>query len=109
MAPPAAEKIALATSPATGSRFDWPLAYDGETVLRNRLEQFFERNSFSRHLAHRMASDTGTDYFEWIDHFILPQKDEAALRKAGFTEDASEAPPDELVLHYPNSSLPRVR
>ena len=54
--------------PAEGvERFDWPLANEAETFLRERVEAFLARNSFAQRLAERMREETATDFFEWVD------------------------------------------
>jgi hypothetical protein len=89
--------------------FDWPLAYDGETFLRQRLDSFLEHNSFARQLASRMHDETGTDFFEWVDHLVLSPDDETALVKAGFVHDPTAATArGEVMLEHPRATLPRV-
>jgi len=89
-------------------RFDWPLAFDAENFLREKVEVFLEQNSFARYLAVRMREETGTDFFEWIDHFILPQENEKPLLEFGFAREEVETPQDETVLGHPRATLPRV-
>ncbi len=90
-------------------RFDWPLAFAAEKFLRQRVAGFLERNRFGRELAGRMETETGTDFFEWIDHLVLAPEDEPALREAGFADDAgAETPAREAVLQHPRATLPRV-
>ena len=89
-------------------RFDWPLAFEAETYLRQRMDEFLARNSFARDLAARMRAETGTDFFEWIDHAILSADDEAALRRVGMVEDNVEIADGQTVLHHPRATLPRV-
>lgn len=89
--------------------FDWPLAYDGEKFIRTRLDEFLARNTFARQLAARMHDETGTDFFEWVDHIVLSPDDETALVKAGFVHDKkAETPHKEVVLEHPQATLPRV-
>ncbi len=91
-------------------QFDWPLAYDAEKFLTQRISAFLERNRFAHALADRMRRETGTDFFEWIDHLVLPTEDEPALRRAGFVRDeAIDAPNGETALHHPRATLPCVR
>lgn len=90
-------------------RFDWPLANGAEGFLRRRMSGFLERNSFARQLAARMRDETGTDFFEWIDHLILPPGEEQALRDAGFVHDPrAETPNGEAVYELARTTLPRV-
>src|SRR5579859_4242001 len=99
-------EIKNATDP---KRFDWPLAYEAEKFLRQRVETFLQANTFAHRLSHRMRDETGTDFFEWIDHLALSPEDEKPLRQAGFILDAAaETPNGELVLHHPRATLPRV-
>lgn len=89
--------------------FDWPLAYEGEKFIRGRLDEFLANNSFARELAARMRDETGTDFFEWVDHLVLSPDDETALVKAGFVHDKKvETPRGEVVLEHPYATLPRV-
>src|SRR6267142_2871392 len=89
--------------------FDWPLANEAETLLRSHLQTFLKRNSFARQLCDRMAAETGTDRFEWLDHLVLPAAEEASLRQAGFAEDEhAETPNGETVFEHPRATLPRV-
>lgn len=89
--------------------FDWPLAFEGERLVRQRLEAFLAQNSFARQLAARMQAETGTDFFEWVDHLIVSPDDETALVKAGFVADEKiTGPRGEVVLEHPRATLPRV-
>jgi hypothetical protein len=88
--------------------FDWPLAFEAENFLRRRIDEFFQLNPFAQRLAHRMRAETGTDFFEWIDHLVLPPKDEAPLRQFGFVTDAVPTPDGAAVLRHPRATLPRV-
>ena len=94
---------------STPKNFDWPLAYDGETLIRQRLDSFLTQNSFARELAAQMRDETGTDFFEWVDHLVLSPDDETALVKAGFVHDSrTETPRGEVLLEHPQATLPRV-
>jgi hypothetical protein len=89
-------------------RFDWPLAYDAENFLRQNAGSFLERNSFARRMAARMREETGTDFFEWIDHLVLPKENEKPLVGSGFVPDRAETAGGETVLVHPRATLPRV-
>src|ERR1051325_6109878 len=89
--------------------FDWPLAYEAEKLIRKRLDAFLTQNSFARQLSGRMRNETGTDFFEWVDHLVLSPDDETILVKAGFVRDAhAETPRGEVVLEHPRATLRRV-
>ncbi len=90
-------------------RFDWPLAREAEDLLRSRIEAFLERNEFAGRLAQRMRDETGTDFFEWVDHLALPPDDEPELRQAGFVrDDQRETSDGQAVYEHPRATLPRV-
>ncbi len=94
---------------AAPRQFDWPLANEAETLVRDYIKAFLERNGFARRLADRMRDETGTDFFEWIDHLIVPPSEEGALKQAGFAHDAkAETPNGEMVYEHPRATLPRV-
>jgi len=89
--------------------FDWPLAYEAEQLLRRRVEAFLDSSTLARRLAQRMREETGTDFFEWIDHLVLAPTEEPALRQAGFLRDARvETPDGERVYAHPRATLPRL-
>src|SRR5258707_6973963 len=98
------------TDAATGPQtFDWPLAHEAEDFLRQRTGEFLESNSFACDLAKRMRDETGTDFFEWIDHLVLAMDNEEGLRKVGFVRDErAETPKGEPVYEHPRATLPRV-
>ena len=89
--------------------FDWPLANGAEDFLRRRISQFLKRNAFARRLAGRMRDETGTDFFEWVDHLVLSPGEAGELCAAGFARDLRvETPNGEPVYEYPRATLPRV-
>jgi hypothetical protein len=69
-----------ATAGAAPASFDWPLAYEAERFLRQRMDSFLHRNRAARLLARRMRDETGNDFFEWMDHLALAEEDEKPLR-----------------------------
>ena len=89
-------------------QFDWPLAFPSETYLRQRIDDFLARNTFAQQLAERMRAETGTDFFEWVDHLTLPASEEKTLLDMGFEPDSAETAHGETVLHHPRATLPRV-
>src|SRR5882757_2610102 len=87
-------------SSSDSKTFDWPLAYEAEKFINQRVDAFLKLNGFARRLSERMRVETGTDFFEWIDHLVLSPEDEKPLRDAGFsTESGAETPDEETVLH----------
>ena len=71
------------TPTETEDQFNWPLCYEAENFLLERISAFLEQNSFARILSERMRGETGTIFIDWVDHLILPASDEAALRESG--------------------------
>lgn len=99
----------LAAAPeAHPKSFDWPLCYEAERLVAGQIEAFLARNSFARRLAERMRDETGTDFFEWVDHLVLAAGHVAALRAAGFVEERVDAPAGTTVLWHPQAMMPRV-
>ena len=95
--------------PAAPAAFDWPLCYAVEQLVGGYVEAFLLRNSFARRLAERMRDETGTDFFEWVDHLVLAPEHAEALRAAGFAEDeTAEAAAGTTVLWHPRAMMPRV-
>jgi hypothetical protein len=94
---------------AATPQFDWPLANGAEALLRRYITAFLAQNSFARNLADRMRDETGTDFFEWVDHIVLAPSEKNALLEAGFILDQNAETPDgEAVYENPRATLPRV-
>ncbi|MDQ2867115.1 MAG: hypothetical protein M3R59_01685 [Verrucomicrobiota bacterium] len=90
-------------------KFDWPLCYEAENFIIERIDAFTEQNSFARELSRRMRKETGTLLLDWVDHIVLPTSDEKILRDAGFTEDPLGENRGQLkALWHPEAMLPRV-
>jgi hypothetical protein len=95
-------------APRQSDEFDWPLAYDAETLLRRFIQRFLERNAFARRLSDQMRDRTGTDFYEWVDHFSLSPEHRDALLAAGLLCESVEAPPAVEVYYHPKAMMPRV-
>ena len=52
-------------------RFDWPLCYDAENYILDKIDSFLARNRFAASLSDRMLRETGTLFLDWIDHIVL--------------------------------------
>jgi hypothetical protein len=105
---PAGAIVEAPSPPNAPLLFDWPLAHDAERLLRRHMERFLNRNSFARRLADRMRDETGTDFFEWIDHLVLPPTEEKALHRTGFARSRAETSSGKVVYEHPRATLPRV-
>src|SRR3954454_3154358 len=91
------------------SPFNWPLCYEAENFLLERIGAFLGQNSFARILSERMRDETGTLFLDWVDHLMVSASDEAAFRAAGFTEDPLGENGSGLeALWHPEAMLPRV-
>ncbi|MBI2497013.1 MAG: hypothetical protein HYV75_03510 [Opitutae bacterium] len=88
--------------------FNWPLAYEAEALLSTHINAFLARNHTAACLAQRMHDETGTEFFEWTDHFVVSANHEKDFRAAGFVTEASDAPVNHTVLAHPHAMLPRV-
>ncbi len=94
--------------PEENHPYDWPLAHPAEALLRSYLTSFLEANSFARALATRMREETGTDFFEWLDHLVLPAEHEPELLSAGLRKEGLDATSGYVCLAHPRATLPRV-
>ncbi len=90
------------------ANFNWPLAYEAEALLSTHINAFLAKNSFAARLAARLHAETGTEFFEWTDHFVVSQNHEAAFRAAGFVTEVTDVPTFHTVLAHPHAMLPRV-
>ena len=90
-------------------KFNWPLAYEAEALLATHINAFLGRHATAARLAQRLHDETGTEFFEFTDHFVVSRQHEAAFRAVGFTTEITEAPAHHTVLAHPHAMLPRVR
>ena len=97
------------TSLQTPANFNWPLAYEAEALLSQYINAFLGQHALAASLARRMHDETGTEFFEWTDSFVVSADHEAAFRAAGFVTEKTEAPAHIIVLAHPHAMLPRVR
>ncbi|MGI9115484.1 MAG: hypothetical protein ACR2FX_10730 [Chthoniobacterales bacterium] len=94
---------------ATESRFEWPLCYEAENFIIERIDAFTQQNGFARELSTRMRDETGTLILDWTDYLLLPASDEKALRDLGYSDDPmADAPDAQKQLWHPQAMLPRV-
>src|SRR5437773_3765331 len=84
-----------ARATATKKRFDWPICYDAENFLLNRVQAFLVRNTFASRFSDRLRRETGTLLIDWVDHLVLSADTESTLRNVGFTGD----PPGETPVY----------
>ncbi len=93
----------------TDGAFDWPLAYEAEQLLGRYIAAFLAHNRCAAGLAGRMRDETGTDFYEWVDHLVLAPGHEAELRAAGLTvEENTGARAGLTVWHHAKAMMPRV-
>jgi hypothetical protein len=88
--------------------FDWPLAYEAEVLLRRFVLSFLEHNQFASRLATEMQHRTGTDFYEWVDHFTLDAEHAEVLQAAGLVPEKVEVPASAAVYYHPRAMMPRV-
>jgi hypothetical protein len=88
--------------------FDWPLAYEAEKLLRRFIRLFLEQNEVATRLAGEMQQRTGTDFYEWVDHFTLNSEHAEELRAVGLVHEAVEVPADTEAYYHPRAMMPRV-
>uniref|UniRef100_UPI004049BBDF hypothetical protein n=2 Tax=Cephaloticoccus sp. TaxID=1985742 RepID=UPI004049BBDF len=96
-------------SPSPGNTcFDWPLAYEAEALLYGFIERFLLRHSTARRLATRMQEETGTEFYEWVDHLTMSPEHRTELEAAGLQVEDTAAPAGVVVMHHPKAMMPRV-
>jgi len=94
--------------PRQPNEFDWPLAYDAEEQLRRFVVAFLDRCPFASRLANAMRDRTGTDFFEWVDHFSVGSEQVEELLATGLVRESVEAPVGTEVYFHPRAMMPRV-
>jgi hypothetical protein len=95
-------------APQQTNEFDWPLAYDAEALLRRFVLAFLDQNAFASGLASNMRDRTGTDFYEWVDHFCVGAEHAEELLAAGLIRESVAAPVGTEVYYHPKAMMPRV-
>jgi hypothetical protein len=91
-------------------KFDWPLCYEAERLMLERIDAFLERNRFAKSLAARMSNETGTLMIDWVDYLVVPAAEESTWRAAGLVNDPlDETSAGGKTLWHPEAMFPRVR
>ncbi len=92
------------------NKFDWPLAYEAEGLLRRFIHSFLDHNQFAKRLAGEMQRLTGTDFYEWVDHFTLGVEHAEELLAVGLIRETVEAPvqTSKFTCGHPRAMMPRV-
>ena len=96
------------TSTDSNSAFDWPLAYEAEAVLRLFIGSFLKCNQFASEVSRRMSVETGTDFYDWVDHLSAGPDAIDELLRVGFVLERVDAPPGCAVYYHPRAMMPRV-
>lgn len=96
------------TVDAAPNAFDWPLAYEAESLLRRFIEAFLNKNSFAKTLAQRLQDESGTDFYEWVDHFTLSPEHAGEVQGAGLVREEVDALAGTEVYYHPKAMMPRV-
>ncbi len=91
------------------AKYEWPLCYEAENFIIEKIDAFTQQNGVARELSRRMRDETGTLILDWTDFLVLPASDEAALRATGYADDPLADTAEGLKqLWHPNAMLPRV-
>lgn len=87
------------------TKFQWQPCPEGQALLDELIAKLLKRNPYANTLSQRMQADSGSRFFDWIDHLQLAKTDKLIkqLEKAGFESDEQDA------WHHPGAIFPRVR
>jgi hypothetical protein len=88
-------------------RFDWPLCYEAESFVAEKLQLFLDRDRFAHSLSERMLRETGTLFLDWVDYLTIPPDEAGKLQEVGFVPDPTAEAADNVFWH-PAAMLPRV-
>ncbi|MDE1865369.1 MAG: hypothetical protein KGH94_01875 [Candidatus Micrarchaeota archaeon] len=69
-------------------KFDWELYPETEKFMVRQVDLFLSKNRAARNLSERMANETSTRFFNWVDHMVIPESSvrHSHLEKLGFSE-----------------------
>ena len=85
-------------------KFQWKPCPEGQLLLDELITEFFSENESMRKLEAAMKDQTGTRFFDWIDHLQLPVSNDLAakLSEAGFENENK-------VWEHKGAIFPRIR
>src|SRR5687767_5465873 len=88
--------------------FDWKPQPQAEQLVRGLVDRFIADCAAAEELAQRMKEETGTRFYDWVDHIAMPMSEglRKELSKAGFTE--SETADDNLAFRHEGAMFPAV-
>jgi hypothetical protein len=98
------ERVAETTEKET--RFDWPLCYEAENLVLEKLAAFTRRNRFAARLEQTMRDHAGTLLLDWVDHIEVSSEDLPRLLEAGYVQAVDDTALD--AYWHPEAMLPRV-
>ena len=91
------------------SRFEWPLCYEAENFILERIDAFTQQNSFARILASRMRDETGTLFLIGRITCSFPLRMRRNFAPPVTRDDPlADAPDAQKQLWHPEAMLPRV-
>ena len=89
--------------------FNWKLYEKSEGFLKSHIHKFLHKNRFAAQLSGDLKKITGTRFFDWVDHIILPKTfDTNELQGLGFTKSVHQTPSDIPVYTVQGSILPPI-
>src|SRR6185295_13396144 len=92
---------------AAEQKFDWPLCYEAENFLLERIDAFLACNTVAKRLSDRMLTGTATLLLDWMDSIALPASDAPRLSRLGFVPDLQgDATGTDRVFWHPEAMLP---
>src|SRR6185369_8106479 len=83
-------------------------AYEAEKLLRRFICSFLEHNERARQLARQLTHRTGTDFYEWVDHFSVDVEHAENLQAVGLVREAVESPAKTEDYYHPRAMMPRI-
>ena len=74
-----------------GPESDWHPQPQAAQLAHQLVDDFLQQHDAGRELSRRMQEETGTRFFDWVDHLVLPGEDylHSSLEESGFQKVAS--------------------
>ncbi len=94
--------------PSDLERFHWKPQPAAQQLLDSIVNRFCEANAFAAELRDRMLAETGTRFFDWVDHIKLPADDDVVARLGEVGYEAVERDGVSRAMHHPGALFPDV-
>ena len=89
--------------------FDWQRCPNVARLVTKRVDEIVSEIRFASCLQQRMKNETGTRFFDWVDHLCLPFEDpfSESIEELGYARTEHDG--EQEVWRHPEAMMPAIR